>query len=137
MFRKDFSFFSIAKPKFEELLVKDIPELSGAKIQSLQNRHFPLKNILSIQITPKNGYLVIKTSDDFEFLFTLKDLSLVDSGKKRTTLLFKLHTGSFFPKFVEIYIYRPMGLSMLILLISGSFLLIKYYKLRIRKKNGF
>lgn len=92
------------------------------------------KDVSSIIYKPSKGTIQIRTKINTLIQLDGATAKILSIAPRRTGLLIQLHEGSYWSKNVRQYIFIPSALGLLLLLISGGILIIKYYSRKLKKR---
>lgn len=91
-------------------------------------------DVSQIDIRPATGNIRVRSkSDNWELQINGETGDITSSAPRRQSMLVSIHEGAYFGPFVRYWIFIPSSLGVFFLLLSGIYLLLKHYALRLKK----
>ena len=130
--RSKLDFIRPKRPAVQRVEIKNVATIS--KVVSQTMKTFPdlsIHEIAQIRYLPTKGYFLVKTKKSHELILHGESLEVLSKGLERTSLLVRLHEGTFFAPWVRDFVFFPSALGMVFLLFSG---IILFYRISIKPK---
>jgi hypothetical protein len=94
-------------------------------------------DIRTIDIKPSSGVANLRTRSDYEISVDLGTGKVLQAAPRRTSLLIQIHEGSYFGESIRYGVFLPAAILLVILWITGIFLLIRPWIIRNKRRLIF
>lgn len=92
------------------------------------------EDIKTIDVRPALGVARVRTRTGYEVQIDLASGKILSAEKRYTSFLIELHEGAAFGSLLRNFVFVPTGFLLILVLISGVFLLVTHYR---RRWHGF
>ena len=93
-------------------------------------------DIKRVEYRPSDGVIKLRSASGWELQFDHQTGRLLSSLKRRSDLIESIHDGTFFHRHAKLGVFLPVGLLLLVLIFSGSVLVIQKERSRRRPRSG-
>ncbi len=93
------------------------------------------KDVKAIDVRPALGVARARTSHGYEVQVDLASGKVLSQGQRWSTVLIEMHEGAYFGPWVRNWVFLPTAIFMLILNVTGVWLLAKHYVFKPGRKT--
>ena len=92
------------------------------------------KDINRLDVRPSKGLIKVRAENDWEIQIDSKTGKVLQTASRRSDMIDSIHDGSFFHDYVNLWVFLPSGIILLLLWITGIYMFILPYWVRRKRR---